>query len=86
MQRENHRASGNRLTPTERKARVISVWDKAKADLAKLVAKVLPADNAVYQMVDSGSRGSWSQPIHSVRPSPVMLDAVNEADHALLTL
>src|SRR5690348_17311481 len=26
------------LTPAERKARVISVWDKAKTDLAKLVA------------------------------------------------
>jgi len=51
------------LTAQERKARVISVWDKAKNDLAKLVAKVLPSDNAVYQMVDSGSRGSWSQPI-----------------------
>ncbi|MBU6142233.1 DNA-directed RNA polymerase subunit beta, partial [Patescibacteria group bacterium] len=51
------------LTASERKARVISVWDKAKNDLAKLVAKVLPSDNSVYQMVDSGSRGSWSQPI-----------------------
>ncbi len=51
------------LTSAERKARVISVWDRAKNDLAKLVAKVLPSDNSVYQMVDSGSRGSWSQPI-----------------------
>ena len=51
------------LTAMERKARVISVWEKAKNDLAKLVAVVLPVDNAVYQMVDSGSRGSWSQPI-----------------------
>jgi len=51
------------LTASERKARVISVWDKAKNDLAKLVAKVLPSDNSIYQMVDSGSRGSWSQPI-----------------------
>ena len=51
------------LTSSERKARVIGVWEKAKNDLAKLVATVLPADNSVYQMVDSGSRGSWSQPI-----------------------
>ncbi len=51
------------LTAFERKARVISVWEKAKNDLAKLVANVLPPGNSVYQMVDSGSRGSWSQPI-----------------------
>ena len=51
------------LTAPERKARVISVWDKAKADLAKLVSGVLSPDNSIYQMVDSGSRGSWSQPI-----------------------
>ncbi|MGC9598788.1 MAG: DNA-directed RNA polymerase subunit beta [Minisyncoccia bacterium] len=51
------------LTSAERKARVISVWDEAKNSLAKLVSGVLPADNSIYQMVDSGSRGSWSQPI-----------------------
>jgi len=51
------------LTSSERKARVISVWDRAKGELAKLVSVVLSVDNAIYQMVDSGSRGSWSQPI-----------------------
>ncbi|HEX4104439.1 MAG TPA: DNA-directed RNA polymerase subunit beta' [Candidatus Paceibacterota bacterium] len=51
------------LTSSERKARVISVWEKAKSDLAKLVSGVLSPENSIYQMVDSGSRGSWSQPI-----------------------
>ncbi len=51
------------LTHAERKVRVIEVWEKAKNDLAKLVARALPPENAVYQMVDSGSRGSWAQPV-----------------------
>ena len=59
--REQHREG--LLTSSERKTRVISVWDGAKNDLAKLVSGVLPVDNSIYQMVESGSRGSWSQPI-----------------------
>ncbi len=51
------------LTPIERRSRVISVWEKAKSDLAKLVSGVFSPENSIYQIVDSGSRGSWSQPI-----------------------
>ncbi|MBI2623101.1 MAG: DNA-directed RNA polymerase subunit beta' [Candidatus Liptonbacteria bacterium] len=51
------------LTAAERRARVISVWEAAKSEIAKLVAVVMPKDNPIYQIVDSGARGSWSQPI-----------------------
>ncbi len=51
------------LTPIERRSRVISVWEKTKNDLAKLIADIFPEDNSIYQIVNSGSRGSWSQPI-----------------------
>ncbi|MFH0890608.1 MAG: DNA-directed RNA polymerase subunit beta' [Candidatus Liptonbacteria bacterium] len=51
------------LTEAERRARVISIWEKVKSDIAKQVTGSLPADNSIYQIIDSGSRGSWSQPI-----------------------
>jgi DNA-directed RNA polymerase beta' subunit len=51
------------LTSAERRSRVISVWEKAKDDLAKIVTNILPPTNNIYQIVDSKSRGSWSQPI-----------------------
>ncbi len=51
------------LTDAERKARVIAIWEKTKAEIGKFVSGVLPPDNSVYQIVDSGSRGSWSQPL-----------------------
>ena len=51
------------LTDAERRVRVISVWEKVKVELAKIVTHMLPKDNSVYQMIDSGARGSWSQPI-----------------------
>ncbi|MBU6500295.1 MAG: DNA-directed RNA polymerase subunit beta' [Patescibacteria group bacterium] len=51
------------LTESERRARTISVWEKAKETIAKLVATSLPKNNSIYQIIDSGSRGSWAQPI-----------------------
>jgi DNA-directed RNA polymerase beta' subunit len=51
------------LTDAERRARVVSVWEKVKVEIAKKVTGTLPADNSIYQIIDSGSRGSWSQPI-----------------------
>ncbi len=51
------------LTASERKSRIISVWERTKADIAKLVSGILSPDNSIYQIVDSGSRGSWAQPI-----------------------
>jgi DNA-directed RNA polymerase subunit beta' len=54
------------LTDAERKARVISVWEKTKVEIGKLVSTILPPTNSIYQIVDSGSRGSWSQPVQMV--------------------
>ncbi len=51
------------LTDSERKARVISIWDKVKAAITKFISTVLSPDNPIYQIIDSGSRGSWAQPV-----------------------
>ncbi len=51
------------LTGEERKARIIEIWHEVKAEIAKVIPKVLTEDNPVYVIVDSGSRGSWAQPL-----------------------
>ncbi|MBI4094217.1 MAG: DNA-directed RNA polymerase subunit beta' [Candidatus Liptonbacteria bacterium] len=51
------------LTEAELRARVIGVWDRAKERVAKHVMTVLPKDNSIYRIIDSGARGSWAQPI-----------------------
>jgi DNA-directed RNA polymerase subunit beta' len=51
------------LTDFERHARIIGVWEKAKEEIAKLVPKTLNPNSSVYLIIDSGSRGSWAQPI-----------------------
>ncbi len=51
------------LTENERRVRTISVWEKTKEKIAKLVTTAMSPDNSIYQIIDSGSRGSWAQPI-----------------------
>ena len=51
------------LTDAERKIRVIGIWAATKTEIGKLVSTILPPTNSIYQIVDSGSRGSWSQPV-----------------------
>ncbi len=51
------------LTDSERRARVISIWENAKTEITKHVASSFYPGNPIYQIIDSGARGSWAQPI-----------------------
>jgi len=66
------------LTDAERRARVITVWDKVKSDIAKLVTGSLPPENSIYQIIDSGSRGSWAQPIQMMGMKGLVANPQNE--------
>ena len=50
------------LTAEERRSRIISIWEKVRGDLSKLIPSTLSANNPVYSIIDSGARGSWTQP------------------------
>jgi DNA-directed RNA polymerase subunit beta' len=51
------------LTEEERKAQVIEVWQKVKAEIQRLVPQSLSRDGIVFTSIDAGARGSWSQPV-----------------------
>lgn len=51
------------LTEEERKAQVIEVWQRVKAQIQNLVPQALPKDGVVFASIDAGARGSWSQPV-----------------------
>ncbi|OHA74464.1 MAG: DNA-directed RNA polymerase subunit beta' [Candidatus Wildermuthbacteria bacterium RIFCSPLOWO2_01_FULL_48_29] len=53
------------LSREERSAKVIEVWQRVKSTIEKLVPKslALPEGKSVFSIIDSGSRGSWSQPV-----------------------
>ncbi len=49
------------LTDSERRSRIIAVWDKVKDKIAEIVPTNLDPYGSVYSIIDSGARGSWSQ-------------------------
>jgi DNA-directed RNA polymerase subunit beta' len=66
------------LTESERKARVISVWEKVRKEIAKLVPESLDPQSSVYQIIDSGARGSWSQPTQMMGMKGLVANPKNE--------
>ncbi len=51
------------LSESERVAKVIEVWQRAKTEIERKVPQTLKAAGSVFQIIDSGARGSWSQPV-----------------------
>lgn len=51
------------LSKEEKSSKVIEVWTKTKSEIEKLVPKTLPEFGPIFTIVDSGARGSWSQPV-----------------------
>ncbi len=51
------------LSREEKRSKVIEVWTRAKSEVEKLVPKTLPETGPVFLIVDSGARGSWTQPV-----------------------
>ena len=49
------------LTDSERRARVIDVWEKVKSEITEKLPKLFNIHSSVYSIIDSGARGSWSQ-------------------------
>jgi DNA-directed RNA polymerase subunit beta' len=47
----------------EKTEKSIETWHRAKREIEKLVPKTLPENGSVFTIIDSGSRGSWSQPV-----------------------
>ncbi len=50
------------LTVRERRERVIEVWHDTKGKIDKLIPTKLGETNPIHMIINSGARGSWSQP------------------------
>ncbi|HHE76708.1 MAG TPA: DNA-directed RNA polymerase subunit beta', partial [Candidatus Parcubacteria bacterium] len=51
------------LSEEEKRGKIIEVWTKVKTKLGNLVPENLPKAGSVFSMIDSGARGSWTQPL-----------------------
>ncbi|HOI97222.1 MAG TPA: DNA-directed RNA polymerase subunit beta' [Candidatus Pacearchaeota archaeon] len=62
------------LSKDEKKNKIIEIWSKTKATIENLVPKTLSEESSVYQMIDAGARGSWSQPVQMAGMKGLVVD------------
>lgn len=66
------------LTNAERRLSVINIWREVQNKIAKLVKEVLPPNNSIFMIINSGSRGSWSQPTQMFGMKGLIANPKNE--------
>ncbi len=66
------------LTDAERKTRVIKLWVDVKEKVAKLVPKAMSEENPIFSIIDSGARGTWSQPVQMMGMKGLVQNPKNE--------
>ena len=66
------------LTPEERRIKIISIWSRAKSEIEKEVPKTLPKRGSVFQMIDAGSKGSWTQSVQMSGMKGLVINPVGE--------
>ncbi len=66
------------LTEEEKRDLVISIWNKTREEVARILPKALTQTNPIFSIFDSGSRGSWSQPIQMMGMKGLVQGPKNE--------
>ncbi len=71
---ESHYEDGL-LTEDERREKIVEVWTNIREQIAPLIPKAMKVENPIFSIFDSGSRGSWAQPIQMMGMKGLVLDA-----------
>jgi DNA-directed RNA polymerase subunit beta' len=66
------------LTEEEKNLKIIEVWQKARSKIAKIIPQALPKEGSVFSIVDSGARGSWSQPVQMSGMKGLVINPLGE--------
>ncbi len=66
------------LAPEERTVKIISIWSKAKAELEKEVPGALIKTESVFQMIDAGAKGSWTQAVQMCGMKGLVINPVGK--------
>jgi DNA-directed RNA polymerase subunit beta' len=74
---ESHYEEGL-LTEKERRERVLEAWNEVKIKIAAVMPKSLDTENPIYSIIDSGSRGSWTQPLQMMGMKGLVSNPKNE--------
>ena len=66
------------LAPEEKSAKIAGIWSRAKLDLEKKVRNFLPEKGSVFQMINAGAKGSWSQIVQMCGMKGLVINPVGE--------
>jgi len=66
------------LTEDERLGKTIEVWTQAKSKIETILPKILPEDNPVAIIANSGCRGSWLQPVQIAGMKGLVVNPLGE--------
>src|SRR3989344_3980998 len=66
------------LSQEEKRDKAIEIWNKVKSEIEKLVPKTLPEAGPVFQIVDSGARGSWTRPVQMAGMKGLVVNPAGE--------
>jgi len=66
------------LTPEERLVKIITIWSRAKSEIEKKVPETLPKKGSVFQMIDAGAKGSWTQSVQMSGMKGLVINPVGE--------
>jgi DNA-directed RNA polymerase subunit beta' len=66
------------LTSEERAVKITGIWSKVKLDLEKKVRESLPKKGPVFQMIDAGAKGSWSQVVQMCGMKGLVINPIGE--------
>jgi len=66
------------LSREEKYLKAIEIWQRAKSEIEKLIPKILPESGSVFQIVDSGARGSWIQPVQMAGIKGLVVNPMGE--------
>ena len=66
------------LSAEEKNIQVIQIWQETKNKLEKMIPERLPKDGPVWAIVDSGSRGSWAQPVQMAGMKGLVINALGQ--------
>ncbi len=66
------------LTEKEKGVQAISIWNGIREKIAVVIPRSLSASNPVYNIIDSGAKGSWAQPTQMMGMKGLVNNTKNE--------
>jgi len=66
------------LTNEERIVKIISIWSRAKSEIEKEVPEALPKRGSVFQMINAGAKGSWTQSVQMCGMKGLVINPIGD--------